>query len=60
MGGSIQTDAHIARSMLECCDIELNQVGTLQIHVEEDLDKVRHDVLYKVKRVMLFDRFYEI
>lgn len=47
-GRTIFTNVHCARSILECCDMELDQVAMIQIDLEKAFDRVQHSVLYGV------------
>lgn len=47
-GRSIFSNIHTARSILELCDEELDQVAMLQIDLEKAFDRVQHQVLYKI------------
>lgn len=47
-GRTIQSNIHIARSVLECCSDEMEQVAMLQIDLEKAFDRVNHDVLWQV------------
>lgn len=47
-GRSILTNVHVARSILELCDEDLDQVAMLQIDLEKAFDRVQHQVLYKI------------
>lgn len=47
-GRSILTNVHIARSLLELCDEEADQVAMLQIDLEKAFDRVQHRVMYRI------------
>lgn len=44
-GRSITTNTHVARSILECCDVMGAGVAMLQIDFEKAFDRVPHDAL---------------
>lgn len=47
-GRSIYTNIHVARSILESCDIDYRRVAMLQIDFQKAFDKVCHEVLFKI------------
>lgn len=47
-GRTIQTNTHIARSVLDCCDGNEERVAMIQIDLQSAFDRVRHDVLFSV------------
>lgn len=47
-GRTVFTNVHCARSILECCDMELDQVAMIHIDLEKAFDRVQHSVLYSV------------
>lgn len=47
-GRSITTNIHVARSILESCDIDYRKVAMLQIDFQKAFDRVCHEVLFKI------------
>lgn len=47
-GRTIQTNTHIARSILDCCTNYENRVAVLQIDLEKAFDRVNHDILFSI------------
>lgn len=45
-GRSIQTNTHIARTVLQCCDMFQQKVAMLQIDFEKAFDRVCHEILF--------------
>lgn len=45
-GRSIVTNVHVARSVLECCDMFFKRVAMLQIDFEKAFDRVCHEILF--------------
>lgn len=57
---SIQTNIHIARSVLECIEGSVDQVALLQIDLAKAFDKVQHDFLFRLLRhLRLGDALYK-
>lgn len=47
-GRSIQTNIHVARSILECVDALGGQVAVLQLDLEKAFDRVNHKILFEI------------
>lgn len=47
-GRTIQTNTHIARSVLDCCTSDFRRVAMLQIDLEKAFDRVSHDVIFSI------------
>lgn len=47
-GRTIQTNTHVAGSVLDCCVEARDRVAMLQIDLEKTFDRVKHDVLFCV------------
>lgn len=47
-GRTIYTNIHVARSILEACDIDFRKVAMLQIDFDKAFDKVSHSILFKI------------
>lgn len=47
-GRAIQSNIHVARSVLDCVSGRGDQVAMLQIDLEKAFDRVQHDVLFKI------------
>lgn len=47
-GRSILNNVHVARSVLQCCDVFCRRVAMLQIDYEKAFDKVCHEILFCV------------
>lgn len=47
-GRSIYTNIHVARSILESCDIDFRRVAMLQIDFQKAFDRVSHNVLFQI------------
>lgn len=45
-GRSISTNVHVARSILECCDIFGGRVAMLQLDLAKAFDRVSHEALF--------------
>lgn len=54
-GWSIQTNVHVARSVLEYCARGMEEVARVQIDVQHAFDRVRHDVLFQILAHVILD-----
>lgn len=56
-GRTICTNIHVARCILECCDVFAGRVAMLQLDLEKAFDRVSHDVIF---RILEHGRFCDI
>lgn len=47
-GRTINTNVHVARSVLESCDVFGSKVAMLQLDLEKAFDRVNHDILFLI------------
>lgn len=47
-GRTIYTNIHTARTILECCDINLDNIAMIQLDLQKAFDRVNHDILLSV------------